>query len=207
MSEGQVVAQPQLRVEKRSSGRLKLFATRALNYLTNHIVNHVPSFALRRFWYGRVLGIELGPHSGIHLDCYLWFYGAGQIRRDGVRIGANSRINRACTLDVRNGLQIGENVSVSAETLLLSTSDRVDGGRSREDHKPIVIEDHVWIGMRAIVMPGVTIGRGAVVGAGAIVTRDVPELTIVFGNPARPVGTRPDTDAEYVLNDTFPLFE
>ena len=52
---------------------------------------------------------------------------------------------------------------------------------------PVVIEDHVWIGFRAIVLKGVTVGRGAVVAAGAIVTKDVPPHSLVVGQPARPV--------------------
>jgi maltose O-acetyltransferase len=52
------------------------------------------------------------------------------------------------------------------------------------------VGDRAWIGYRAIVLPGVSIGEGAVVGAGAVVSRDVPPFTIVAGNPARPIGER-----------------
>jgi len=194
-------------IVRRPRAGARLFAIRVLNYLTNHVVAHIPSFAFRRFWYRRVLGIELGPHAGVHLGCYVWCYGPRQVRRDGVRIGAWSRINRSCTLDVREGLQIGDNVSVSAECLILTSAGRVGGGRSTADRRPIVIEDHAWIGMRAILMPGVRIGRGAVGAAGSVVTADVPPLAVVFGAPARPVGTRDESETHYVLNEPFPLFE
>jgi acetyltransferase-like isoleucine patch superfamily enzyme len=187
-------------------GGLRLLAVRTLNYVTNHAVNHVPSFAFRRLWYGRLLGIRFGPHSGVHLGCYVWFYGPGQIRRSGTCIGANSRINRSCMLDVRGGLRIGDNVSVSAETAIL-TSASMETGVTHSVGKPVVIEDHVWIGLRAVILPGVTLGRGSVVAAGAVVTRDVPPLTTVFGNPARPVGSRSESDLDYVLDGSFPLFE
>jgi acetyltransferase-like isoleucine patch superfamily enzyme len=62
--------------------------------------------------------------------------------------------------------------------------------KSPEDDQPIVIEDDVWIGYRAIVLKGVTVGRGSVVGAGSVVTRDVPRYAIVAGVPARKVGVR-----------------
>jgi len=186
---------------------MTLLLIRVVNYVTNHVINHVPSYGLRHAWYRRVLGIEIGPGAAIHLGCYLWFYGPGQIRRDGVRIGANSRVNRACTLDVREGLHIGDNVSISAESLILTAAGRVDGSRSREERKPVVIEDRAWIGVRAVIMPGVTVGRGAMVAAGAVVTRDVAPETTVFGNPARPVGDRPEGALDYSLSSALPLFE
>jgi acetyltransferase-like isoleucine patch superfamily enzyme len=185
----------------------RLFVIRVLNFFTNHVINLVPSYRLRTAWYSRILGISIGRGTAIHLGCYIWFYGPSQIRRAGVRIGDNCRINRDCTLDVREGLVIGDNVSVSAEVFVLGAAGRVDGGRSREESAPVVIEDHAWIGVRAVIMPGVRIGSGAIVGAGAVVTRDVPPRSIVFGNPARPVATRPEEEVDYVLDAPFPLFE
>ena len=101
-----------------SSRRLRVFAIRVINYVTNHIVCHIPSFAFRRFWYSRVLGVRFGERAGVHLGCYFWFYGPGQVRRDGVSIGANSRINRDCSIDVRGGVKIGDNVSISPEVVI-----------------------------------------------------------------------------------------
>jgi maltose O-acetyltransferase len=190
----------------RESSGVRLFALRALNYLTNHVICHIPSFALRHFWYRRVLGIEFGEHAGVHLNCYLWFYGRNGIRLSGGRIGANSRINRGCTLDFRGGLRIDDNVSVSAEVMIL-TSANLETTRTHSEKRPVVVEDNVWIGARAIVMPGVTLGRGSVVAAGSVVMKDVPPLSIVFGAPARPVGSRTEEEADYTLDGTLPLFE
>lgn len=189
------------------AGRLQLFAIRVVNYLTNYVVNRLPSFALRHWWYRHVLGIELGADAGIHLGCRLWFYGPGAVRRQRVRIGARARINRDCTLDLREGLVIGDDTSISAEVFILGAAGRVGGGRSLEESKPVVIDDHAWIGVRAVIMPGVTVGRGAIVGAGAVVTRDVEPLSIVFGNPARPVGSRSEDELAYVIDSPLPLFE
>ena len=136
----------------------------------------------------------------------MWFYGPGGIRRKGAKIGENSRINRDCTIDLRGGLTIGDNVSVSAESTILTSAGMSNSLRTGEG-KRVVIEDNAWIGMRAIVMPGVTIGHGAVVGVGAVVMRDVPPLAIVFGSPARAVGNRPPEEAEYVLQGAPPLLE
>jgi len=191
----------------RGSGPVRLIAIRLLNYVTNEIVSHLPSFALRRLWYGRVLGLRLGYRAGIHLGCYIWFYGPGGIRREGVSVGAYSRINRNCCLDARGSLHIGENVSVSPEVMILTASHRIDDDRFPVESRPVRIEDHVWIGTRAMIMPGVTLGRGSVVAAGAVVTRDVEALEVVAGVPARRVGTRPEHATHYVLDTDFPLFE
>src|SRR5262245_15938735 len=195
------IAQPRLK------DRVRLLRVRTLTYLTNHLIAHIPSFGLRRGWYRRVLGISIGPGSGVHLGCYVWFYGPGQIRRDGVSIGANSRINRDCTLDIRGGLTIGENVSISPEVAILTAQHGVADPEFRVENRRVVIEDNVFVGTRALILPGVTLGRGSVVAAGAVVTRDVPPLAIVAGVPARAVGTRPEAATHYVLDSSFPLFE
>ena len=184
----------------------RLLAVRVLNYATNQIVNHVPSFRARRAWY-RSLGVSVGPGAGVHMGCYLWFFGPGQLRRDGVRIGRGTRINRGCLLDARGPLVIGDDVSVSPEVAILTTQHDWTAPGFPLQSRPVRIEDNVWIGTRATVLPGVTIGRGAVVAAGAVVTRDVPELTVVAGVPARPVSTRPEEAACYRLDSPLPMLE
>ena len=189
------------------TGRLKLFFARVLNYLTNHLVSHVPSFRLRHAWYRRVLGIRLGEGAAVHMGCYLWFYGPGQLRREGLLIGAHSRINRGCTLDTRGSLRIGENVSISPDVTILTAYHPVDDPEFRVATRPIEIDDYAFIGTRATILAGVRIGRGAVVAAGAVVTRDVEPLAIVAGVPARQVGSRPADALRYVLDEPPPLFE
>ncbi len=189
---------------------LRPFGVRVLNYLTNHIVAHTPSFTLRHLWYRRVLGIQLGHNAGVHMGTYVWFWGPGAIRRIGVSIGRNSRIERNCTIDARSPLTIGDNVALSPEVMILAgTHDVNDPDFKNSEVGPwaVSIEDHVWIGSRAIIMPGVTVGRGAVVAAGAVVTKDVPPLTIVAGVPAKPIGMRDAAATVYELNKYLPLFE
>lgn len=190
----------------RFSGRLLLF--QVLNYLTNQVINRIPSVALRQLWYRRALAMDVGERTWIHLDCYVWFYGRGENQRKGVHIGPSTRINRRCTLDVRGGLSIGANVSVSPEVMILTAShDMHHPDFTLVDH-PVVVEDYVWIGSRATVLPGVRIGRGAVVAAGSVVTRDVEPLTVVAGVPARPVGERSEAALGYAVGSgVAPLFE
>lgn len=186
---------------------LREFFIQVLIYLTNEIVAHVPSFTLRHLWYERVLGIELGHRAGIHLGAYVWFWGPRDIRRYQVRIGRNSRINRDCTLDLRSGLTIGDNVSVSPEVMILGGTHNPNDPSFDPVPGEVVIEDHVWIGTRAMILPGVTVGRGAVIAAGAVVTKDVAPLTIVGGVPAKPIGMRDPAATVYELHTKRPLFE
>ncbi|MGH7746987.1 MAG: DapH/DapD/GlmU-related protein, partial [Candidatus Dormibacteria bacterium] len=151
----------------------RLLAIRVLNYLTNHAVSRVPSFGLRHLWYRRVLGVDLGRGASIQLGCYVWFYGPGQLRRSGLRIGSHTRINRDCCLDARGALVIGDNVSISPEVAILTTQHDYASEDFALDTRTVTIGDHVWIGTRAVVLPGARIGRGAVVAAGAVVSGEV----------------------------------
>ena len=185
---------------------LRLLGARGLNYATNRLVANLPSHHARRWWYRQLLGVPIGAGSSLHLGCYLWFYGPGQLRRRGLSIGKSTLVNRDCCLDARARLSIGSNVSISPGVMILTTQHRIDDPEFGLEGRPVVIEDHVFIGSRALVMPGVTVGRGAVVAAGAVVTKDVAPLSVVGGNPARPIAERrivPD----YTLTETMPLFE
>lgn len=186
--------------------RAKAILVGLLVYLTNHVVCHVPSHAIRRAWY-RAIGISIGENSAIHLGTRILFFGPGQLRKAGVTIGANSIVNRDCVLDCRGKLTIGDNVSISAEVEILTTSHLWQEPGFRDDLQWVVIEDHAWIGTRATILPGTRIGRGAVVSAGAVRGGDVPELGVVSGVPARVIGKRPDEALEYQLTNLTPLFE
>lgn len=198
-----------MRLDKRAAS-LRLFGVRVLVYLTNHVVAHVPSFTLRHLWYRCALGIHLDQNAGVHLGAYMWFWGPREVRRCGVHIGRNSRIERNCTLDLRSGLTIGDNVGISPEVVILAGTHDVNDplfADSPVGPYAVAIQDHVWIGTRAMIMPGVTVGRGAVVAAGAVVTKDVPPLTIVAGVPAKPIGARDARATVYELDKPLPLFE
>jgi acetyltransferase-like isoleucine patch superfamily enzyme len=113
-----------------------------------------------------------------------------------VLVGNNAWIGPFCLIYGNGGVRIGNDVLVAGHTALNTVSHRV-GRRDLPirsqglEMAPLVIEDDVWIGLNAVVLQGVTVGRGAVVAAGAVVTRDVPPYSIVRGVPARVVGERP----------------
>lgn len=172
-----------------------------LVYTTNHLVSHVPSRLLRRTWYRRVVGIALGQGADVHLGTQLWFYGPGHVRRTTVSIGTGTRINAGVILDCRGGIEIGDHVSISPQVAIVTADHDHHSADFALRHRRVVIEDHVWIGMRALILPGVHIGRGAVVAAGAVVTRDVEAGSIVAGVPARRVGQRTTISIGYELSE------
>lgn len=160
-------------------------------YLCNHLISNIPSHTIRLWYYKKIMNFKIGKGSAIFMNCK--FDCAG-----GLIIGDNSVINAKCRLDSRGALEIGNNVSVSEDVIFLTADHNEDFigvvGRS----KKIVIEDYVWIGTRAMVLPGVRIEKGAIVGAGAIVTRDVKYLNVVAGIPAKKINTRPE-DLNYTI--------
>jgi maltose O-acetyltransferase len=105
-----------------------------------------------------------------------------------IRIGARTFVNfGAIFLDV-NPITIGEEVQVATNVQLLTATHPLDPERRRagwESGRPITIGDGAWLGGGVIVLPGVSIGQNAVIGAGAVVTRDVEPGVVVAGNPAR----------------------
>src|ERR1700722_15656377 len=141
-------------------------------YLTNEVVNHMPCFRLRHLWYRRIVGLELGEGSSVYLGCRMVFYGPGNMRTALVRsrIGRNTIINMGCTLDVRGAVQIGDDVSISREVAILTAQHGYNSPTFALEHHAVTIEDNVWIGMRAMILPGAHIDRGAGVAAGAVGT-------------------------------------
>jgi maltose O-acetyltransferase len=109
-----------------------------------------------------------------------------------IHIGDHVFLNVLCTILDCNEVHIGDHVMIGPAVQIytaahhLQAESRIQGW---EVAKPIVIEDNAWLGGGAILLPGVTVGRNAVVGAGAVVTRSVPADTVVAGNPARAIRT------------------
>lgn len=182
---------------------------RFANFVTNHVISWIPSYRLRHRWYRSYLGLQMGEGARVMLGCYMWHIGPRHVRRSGSRIGARTWINRDTCLDLRGGLEIGPDVSISPYVTILTAQHDMNHPRFKYVSKRVVIEDHVWIGAKATIMPGVTVGRGAVVAAGAVVTRDVEPLTVVGGVPARPIAVRDDAAIDYELAAplAFSLFE
>lgn len=105
-------------------------------------------------------------------------------------IGDDSTINYCTVISVCSHVTIGKRCRIAGEVKIFdnnshSISTDNDRRMSESDVKPIVIEDDVWVGMGSIILKGVTLGRGSVVAAGSVITKNVPAMTVVGGNPAR----------------------
>ena len=156
-------------------------------YVCNHIIGKIPSHTCRLAFYRYIMGFKLDEGVAIHL-------GACFECARGLKIGKNSVINQNCKLDSRGSISIGSNVLISPETNII-TADHDPKCNLEGRSRPVVIEDYVFVGTRAMILPGVMIHRGSVIAAGAVVTRDVSPFQIVAGIPARKIGSRcPGTD-------------
>ncbi|OGK10543.1 hypothetical protein A2767_04745 [Candidatus Roizmanbacteria bacterium RIFCSPHIGHO2_01_FULL_35_10] len=156
-----------------------------------HIVGHIPVHHLRRFYY-RLTGVTIGKGSSIHMGTR--FYNPVNIT-----IGQDTIIGEDAVLDGRDELIIGNHVAIATGVMLLNSQHEINDELFSPSTAPIIIEDYVFIGPRAIIQPGVRVGKGAIVAAGAVVVKDVPPFAIVGGVPAKIIGERKLKNLHYKL--------
>lgn len=166
-------------------------------YIANNWVAYWPSFRLRHWYYRRILRYTLGKDSSIHMGAF--------VTGMNIHIGDNVVINRRVYLDGRVGVRLGNNISISPEAYLVSLEHDPNDPHFVTRGGEIVVDDHVWIGVRAVILPGIHIGEGAVIAAGAVVTKDVEPYQIVGGVPAKLIGMR-SRQIEYRVK-YFPWFD
>lgn len=157
-------------------------------FVINDCLPAIPFWNIRRMIL-RKAKMKIGKGTFVMKRCYIMEPGR-------ISIGSHSHINRGCLLDGRGGLTIGNSVSVSHQVSIITGSHDKDSSDFREIDLPIVIGDYAWIGANATVLQNVTIGQGAIICAGAVVVKDVPEYAIVGGVPARVIGKR-SKDLDY----------
>ena len=148
----------------------------------NIVVTHVPSHTVRlatlRCW-----GARIGPGTTV---------GRGTTVLDihRLRIGADCSIGFRCMLDARGGIRIADDVVLASDTHSITGRHDVNADDFAASFHPVRIGDFAWVASRSTVIDGVTIGRGAVVGACSLVKDDVAEMTVVAGVPAKVRGKR-----------------
>nr|WP_222430996.1 DapH/DapD/GlmU-related protein [Mucilaginibacter pallidiroseus] len=154
----------------------------ALIYIMLRFIARLPFHSLR-IGLLRLVGAKIGRCTGV--------YRGFEVRRPSkLTIGKSSVVGHDALLDSRMGLTIGNNVNISNQVMIWTLHHDYNDALFSETGAPVEIQDFAWICSRAVILPGVTIGKGAVVAAGAIVTKDVMPFTVVGGVPAKPIAKR-----------------
>lgn len=176
-------------------------ATIYLEAVTGYLwwcVGFIPFHSIRKFWY-RLFGMRIGKGGAIHMMARIY-------DPRHITIGNDTIIGERATLDGRKqlknsngGLQIGNHVDVASEVMFWTSQHDITDPNFAPIEEKIVVEDYVFIGPRSIILPGVTIGEGAIVAAGSVVTKSVEPNTIVAGVPAKKINDRTKTDHSYTL--------
>jgi len=156
-----------------------------------NFTGRIPSQTLRKTLYRHLYGARIAKTAVI--------YGGAELRAaHKLTIGENTTIGHDAVLDARSGLTIGRNVNFSSGVWIWTMQHDPHSPDFAVLSAPVVIKDYAWLSCRTVILPGVTIGTGAVVAAGAVVTKDVPDYAIVGGVPAKVIGERP-RDLRYTL--------
>ncbi|NJN55406.1 MAG: acyltransferase [Anaerolineae bacterium] len=133
----------------------------------------------------RILGFNIG--KGVSFWGLPTLIGGGKLHQKLI-IGRRSLFNVECFLDLAGPITIGKHVVLGPQVMLITGAHKINGPDFRSGTllpQPIKIDDGAWLGARCTILPNVTIGAGAVVAAGAVVTKDVAPNTLVGGAPAR----------------------
>jgi maltose O-acetyltransferase len=170
--------------------RLKTILLELCIYLLKFVAL-IPSHTIRKIFY-ILSGIKIPLDSNIYM-------GANFFNPSGITIGHDSLIGSNCFLDGRAPLTIGDHTSLASEVMIYNDEHNINSPNYENSFAPVTIKDYVFIGPRAIILPGVTIGRGAVIAAGAVVTKDVPDFEIWGGIPAKKISDRQLKNPQYHL--------
>ena len=155
------------------------------------IVGVIPSHTVRNFFY-RLSGIKIGKGATLHM-------GARFYQPKNIVIGEGAIIGSRVFLDGRASLTIGKHTDIASEAMIYNSEHDLSDPAFKAREEPVEIGDYVFIGPRVIVLPDVKISDGAIVAAGAVVTKDVAEFSVVGGIPANVIGERRNNNPHYRL--------
>lgn len=169
--------------------RISIIKRSLMWFWINNIVTHIPSRHIRLAFL-RFAGAKIGKIS---------MFGQFEIRKpSGLHIGDGCSIGLRVLLDARNGLVLRKNVTIASDVIIWTQHHDYNNPKFSVSGAPVIIEEYAWICSRSIILPGVKIGRGAVVASGAIVTKDVPNYAVVGGGPAKIIGERQCKEYDYI---------
>ena len=159
-------------------------------YLANTVVANMPLHSFRLFYYRRLMGFSIGSGSSVFMGCR--FDCAG-----GLTVGVDSTINDGCFFDTRGSISIGNCVAITSGVWIGTVKHDIESPSFAAIADGVVIEDYAFLGRRSTVLQGCRIGRGAVLGAGSVLTKSIPAFEVWAGNPARKIGERKNRDLRY----------
>ena len=144
------------------------------------LASWMPYFAGNRWriWLLGCFGMKHCGEVGVYPSCRVW-------APWNIEMGSDVAVDDHVSLYSVDKITIGTKVAISREAFICTASHDITKPNLPLVTAPVTICDGVWVGARAIILPGVTIGEGAVVAAGAVVTKDVEPFTVVGGNPAK----------------------
>ena len=154
----------------------------AVVLIGNMVVNKVPSRHIRK-WFYQILGAKIGKNTVICRRADILF-------PKGLNLSNNVAVGWSVELDARGGIFVDHDTNISSHAVFITGSHDIDDPLFTASFKPIHVGHHCWIGTGATILQNVTIGNGAVVAAGAMVTRDVPPYEVWGGIPAKYIRKR-----------------
>lgn len=163
-----------------------------------HITTYIPLHSIRNFIW-RVVGIKLGKKSTLHTGVRIY-------DPRGIKIGYGTIIGYRSHLDGRDQLTIGNHTDIASEVMIYNQEHDLTSPSFQASSAPVHIGNYVFIGPRAIILPGVTIDDNAIIAAGAVVTKNVKSGDIVGGVPAKVISVRQLKNPKYNLG-RFKLFQ
>lgn len=170
---------------------MKKYLKHGIFYFINRIIPILPSQRIRILLL-KFNGLKIGKNSVL--------YTYQEIRATSkIKIGNNTIIGFRSTLDGRGTIIIGNNVNISSEVAIYTNQHIPNDDFFKIESKSVIINDNVWISNRVILLPGVTIGEGAVIAAGSVVTKDIPRYEMHGGIPAKFIKKR-TVNVKYLLN-------
>jgi len=169
-----------------------VFLAEVAKYIPNPIGNEIRVRIMKKFF--KRLGKNVVICEGVVFK-----------HPENIEIGDNVSLNEFCYLHGIGGLKIGNNVRIAPYVCIYTHNHKFDD-RSKLiveqglEKKPVVIEDDCWIGSNVIILAGVKIGKGSVIGAGSVVTKDIPPYSVAVGVPAKVIRKRGERASEDMHN-------
>lgn len=162
----------------------------SLDWLLIKILLKIPSKHIRRWW--------LNSHKDVCISkTNVAIYGGMTWWKGPLKIDEGTNIGFKCHLDCRRGITIGKNVCIASEVMIWTLHHDYNDEHFKVRGGTVCIGDYSWICSRAIILPGVKIGEGAIIAAGAVVCKDVEPWSVVGGVPAKKIGYRENKKYDY----------